>query len=418
VRACHTEWLAALSSSPLPSSTRTRRSRRLGAAVLAAAALATVTAALPSFAATAPRKSSSAAASLTTTVTKRLARAGTYTVVVTVAGPAAGESVTVSVGASVQRDVALTAGQSTALAFYAHFRGRSFKVRAVASSVAVHITVAAARQDTEGASGGSSGSIGAGGRSGVVYTAPAKGPYTHLVWSDEFAGAAGMPPDPSDWTPDVGGGCGDGSLSTATTNAANASLDGRGNLAISAYENAVSAGSPSFTSAEINTNDKVSFSYGELEARIDLPRGSGLCSGFWLVGDSAAGGCFPQCGEIDVMEAITSSPGSVFGTLHGPIAGTSNYQQFQSSVTAPTSLPGSFHTYGLIWQPGRITWTIDGVPYGTATPQQLPHTARWVFNGNPFHILLSLAVGGWPGPPAPGATFPATMRVDWVRLYD
>jgi beta-glucanase (GH16 family) len=36
---------------------------------------------------------------------------------------------------------------------------------------------------------------------------------------------------------------------------------------------------------------------------------------------------------------------------------------------------------------------------------------------HPFHILLDLAVGGWPGPPAAGATFPATMLVDWVRVY-
>jgi beta-glucanase (GH16 family) len=118
------------------------------------------------------------------------------------------------------------------------------------------------------------------------------------------------------------------------------------------------------------------------------------------------------------MEAITLFPASVFGTLHGPVAGSSNYQQYQRSVTAATPLQGTFHTYGLIWQPGRITWTLDGVPYGTATPKQLPPSAQWVFNDNPFHILLDLAVGGWPGPPAPGATFPATMRVDWVRLYD
>jgi beta-glucanase (GH16 family) len=411
--------VSALSRSARNTPARTGRRFAAAALAIAAAALAAVTAALPSFAATAPAKPSTPAASLTTTVTKHLARTGTYAVVVTVAAPVAGESVTVSVGSSVQRNVALTAGQNTALAFYGHFKRGSFKVHAVASAAAVHMTVAAARQSAQSApAAGATGATGASGSNGVVYTAPATGPYTHMVWSDEFNGAAGTPPNAASWTPDIGGGCGGGSLSNATADPANASLDGRGDLAISAYENATSAGSPSFTSAELNTNGKVSFKYGELEARIDLPRGSGLCSGFWMVGDSAAGGCFPQCGEIDVMEAITLFPGSVFGTLHGPVAGSSNYQQYQSAVTAPTTFQGTFHTYGLIWQPGRITWTVDGVPYGTATPKSLPPTGQWVFNGNPFHILLSLAVGGWPGPPAPGATFPATMRVDWVRLYD
>jgi beta-glucanase (GH16 family) len=57
------------------------------------------------------------------------------------------------------------------------------------------------------------------------------------------------------------------------------------------------------------------------------------------------------------------------------------------------------------------------VPYATATPASLPKGATWVFDGHPFHVLLSLAVGGWPGAPAAAAPFPATMRVDWVRLF-
>ena len=382
-------------------------------------ALAALSAALPSLAATAPKKGSTATPSLTTTVTKKIARPGNYAVVVTVSAPTAAETVSVSVGSSLWPGVSLTPGQKTALAFYTHVKGRSFKVRAVASSVAVHFTVAAARQRAQSVPVvGATGSAGATGTQGVIFTAPAKGPYTHLVWSDEFNGPASTPPDPSTWTPDLDGSCGAGTISATTADPANASLDGRGDLAINALANATSPGSPTYTSAELNTNNRVSFSYGELEARISLPRGSGLCSGFWMVGNSPNGGCFPQCGEIDVMEAITLFPASVFGTLHGPVIGSGNYQQYQQGVTALKPFPGTFHTYGLIWQPGRMTWTLDGVPYGSATPKQLPPGAQWVFDGNPFHILISLAVGGWPGPPAAGSTFPQTMRVDWVRLYN
>jgi hypothetical protein len=32
-------------------------------------------------------------------------------------------------------------------------------------------------------------------------------------------------------------------------------------------------------------------------------------------------------------------------------------------------------------------------------------------------MLLDLAVGGWPGPPSAATAFPATMLVDWVRVY-
>ena len=413
-----------LSTPPGSGAARTRRRRRLIAAAFATAAVAAaaVPAALPSFAATSPKKSATAAPSLTTAVTKKIAAPGAYTVVVTVAGPAATETVTVSVGSSTQSNVSLTPGENTALAFYTHFKRRSFKVRAVASSVAVHFKVASARQRKQkvpvvGASG-ASGPLGATESAGVTFAAPPKGPYKHLVWADEFNDPASTPPNPAEWTPDLGGDCGGGTLSTDTTDPANASTDGRGHLAITALANATTPGSPSYTTAQLDTNNKVSFSYGELEARIALPRGSGLCSGFWMVGNSPNGGCFPQCGEIDVMEAITLFPASVFGTLHGPVIGSGNYQQYQQGVTALKPFPGTFHTYGLIWQPGRMTWTLDGVPYGSATPKQLPPGAQWVFDGNPFHILISLAVGGWPGPPAAGSTFPQTMRVDWVRLYN
>jgi beta-glucanase (GH16 family) len=158
--------------------------------------------------------------------------------------------------------------------------------------------------------------------------------------------------------------------------------------------------------------------YGEIEARIELPVGSGMCSAFWMLGDSTGVPCDEQCGEIDIMENISRMPETAFATLHGPISGVSNFQQWEQSVTAATPLTGSWHTYGLIWRPNRITWTVDGLPYATATPSQLPPSARWVFNGHSFHILLDVAVGGWPGAPRPDARFPTAMRVDWVRVYD
>ena len=397
--------------------------RLLATSVAATTLVAATVSAIPSLAA-APKKPPASSPSLSTSVTKKIAGAGNYTVVVTVPPPATAETISVSVGSSVQRNVAVSPSQNAVLAFYAHLKGRSFKVRVLASATPVHFTVAAARTPAGGTPTGvtgptgSTGATGATGASGTTIIAPSHGPYKHLVWSEEFNGPAGTPPSPSNWTADSGGGCGDGTLSTDTQAPANASLNGHGDLGITAYENATAAGAPTYTSAQLDSNTKFSVQYGEIEARIELPSGSGLCSGFWMIGDSPNGGCFPTCGEIDIMEAVSPAPTTAYGTLHGPIVGVGNDQQWQQGVTAPTPFTGSFHTYGLIWQPGRLTWTIDGVPYGTATPKQLPKTAQWVFNGHPFHILLSLAVGGWPGAPAAGAKFPATTSVNWVRVYD
>ena len=54
-----------------------------------------------------------------------------------------------------------------------------------------------------------------------------------LVWSDEFGGAAGSPPDRRVWQPETGGhGWGNQELQYYTDSTGNAALDGAGHLAI------------------------------------------------------------------------------------------------------------------------------------------------------------------------------------------
>jgi hypothetical protein len=77
---------------------------------------------------------------------------------------------------------------------------------------------------------------------------------------------------------------------------------------------------------------------------------------------------------------------------------------------------GAWHTYGVDWRPGRITFLVDGAPTWTRTPRDLPDDGQWPFDAS-FGLLLNLAVGNWAGTPDP-AQYPATMLVDWVRAYD
>jgi beta-glucanase (GH16 family) len=401
-----------------------RSRRRSLAAVALLALLVAASAAIPSWAATAP-----ATPALVTTVVKKVPRAGDYAVVVTVHAPAVAETVSVFAGSQAQRNVSIAPGQGAVLAFYLHASHR-FTVRAVSSAAAVHLNVAAARQlaqasGSTGATGstgstgatGTTGTTGPTGSTGTTILSPTSGPYNHLVWSDEFSGPAGSPPNPANWAPDTSGGCGN-SVSTSTQSLANASLDGGGHLAITAREDASSPAGPTYTAEQLNSRHLFSIQYGRIVARIEVPPGAGLCSAFWMVGDSPVAQCAPTCGEIDIAEAIGPFPATVFGVLHGPVLGSSNSQQLLSTVTAATPLMGHYHNYGLIWRPGNITWTLDGVPYASATPKQLTPGAQWVFDGHPFHILLDMAVGGWPGPPGPASEFPASMRVDWVHVYD
>ena len=76
-----------------------------------------------------------------------------------------------------------------------------------------------------------------------------------------------------------------------------------------------------------------------------------------------------------------------------------------------------FHVFGLEWEPQRITWTLDGEPYQSITPQDLPEGSPWVFD-HPFFVIVNLAIGGhFVGPPDDNTRFPQTLLVDWVRVY-
>ena len=58
-----------------------------------------------------------------------------------------------------------------------------------------------------------------------------------LIWSDEFNGAAGLPVDSAKWVFDTGGsGWGNNELEYYTNSTRNASMDGNGNLVITAIK--------------------------------------------------------------------------------------------------------------------------------------------------------------------------------------
>jgi beta-glucanase (GH16 family) len=240
-----------------------------------------------------------------------------------------------------------------------------------------------------------------------------------LVWSDEFEGPAGTRPDAARWTFDVGtgvNGWGNAQLEYDTDRPQNVSLDGSGNLAITARRE--SFGGREYTSARIKTQGLLARAYGRFEARIRLPAGQGIWPAFWMLGASFPAVGWPACGEIDVMEYRGQEPSRVAATVHGP-----SYSG-GGGIGRAYDLPGGarfdqgFHVFAVEWDPGWLVFSVDGVEFHTVTPLSLPVEDDWVFDA-PFFLLLNVAVGGnYVGPPDGSTTFPQTMLVDWVRVYE
>lgn len=246
-----------------------------------------------------------------------------------------------------------------------------------------------------------------------------------LVWSDEFNGAAGQP-DPANWIYDTGaGGFGNNELETycapgsnrAPCDAAapNAYVGGDGSLHIVAR----SLGHGVYTSARMKTEGLKSFQYGRIEARIRIPAGQGMWPAFWMLGDDIEAKPWPACGEFDIMENIGKLPDTIYGSIHGT-GFTGSVIGSPYSLPSKQPFPDAFHTYGILWSPGKVQFYVDSPAnvYETRTPADLPKGAVWPFDEGKDFILLNLAVGGaWPGNPDVTTKFPQEMLVDWVRVY-
>jgi beta-glucanase (GH16 family) len=234
-----------------------------------------------------------------------------------------------------------------------------------------------------------------------------------LVWSDECSGASGSAPDPGKWGYDIGGtGWGNNEKQYYTDSTNNAYLDGDGHLVIKAMkENR--EGMP-YTSARLVSKNKGDWTYGRIEVRAKLPSGKGIWPAIWMLPTDWAYGPWPISGEIDMMEQRGSDPLKVFGTIHFG----NPWKYIGSDYRLPD---GGYHVYAVEWESHEIRWYVDGNLYQTRQANE------WYSSGGPspapfnkrFHMLLNVAVGGnLDGDPDGSTTFPQTMLIEYVRVYE
>jgi len=280
------------------------------------------------------------------------------------------------------------------------------------------------------------------------------------IWQENFTGTAGSGVNPAIWTPVTGAGTyGTGEIENNTSDPTNLSQDGQGDLVITAK--CVATSSPgcesssqpmgqTWTSARIWTENKATFQYGQLEARIWMPTGSYNWPAFWMMGSSYGAATnpvsWPLCGELDIAEGLQGNSQDQ-ATIHSNIPGTTTDWGEGSGLTqvAPltgTAMTSGWHTYGILWQPNSIAFTLDGkvwaqdtynptttdvtqtmmtasgstetVTYGPGTPIA-SEGGNWPFNA-PFFIIMNDAVGGVSSPVAPNGST-ASMKINWIKYY-
>ncbi|MDR3219024.1 MAG: family 16 glycosylhydrolase [Dysgonamonadaceae bacterium] len=192
------------------------------------------------------------------------------------------------------------------------------------------------------------------------------------------------------------------------------------------------------TSGRINTNDKMRFKHGKIEASIKLPHtANGLWPAFWMLGADFSTTGWPGCGEIDILEmgersGINAGTQDRYfsGACHWGSIVNGNHPNYARATTNSYSLQDDFHLFTLIWDDSFVRMYLDldkypnGAPYyemdiSNTTNPELPGA----FLHKPFFVIFNLAVGG---------NFPqiwdinqitafqnneAAMYVDFVKVY-
>jgi beta-glucanase (GH16 family) len=217
-----------------------------------------------------------------------------------------------------------------------------------------------------------------------------------VVFADDFNGDRGRPVDESKWVLKTGGdGFGAREKQFYTDSTRNARLDGEGNLVISARQEDRSRlrcfyGRCDFTSAKLQTRETFAGTTGRAEARIQVPERQGVQSLFRLLGA-------PD--DVTVLD----NRGSASSEIRGVVG------REAETLRADQPFSDDFHTYAVDWEPGLITWSVDG--------REFFRSERTDTFEQPFSVLLNLAVGGEvAGDPRGRDRFPQRMVVDFVRV--
>ncbi len=161
--------------------------------------------------------------------------------------------------------------------------------------------------------------------------------------------------------------------------------------------------------------------YGRYEVRAKIPdlRTPGSQVSFWLWPETETYGPWPSSGELDFAEMYSAKPGILRPFMHY-LPGATERGSTKNVRTADCPIRvGEYNTYGMVWEPGRVTILLNGtvcmindyssVVHGESSAAPFDH---------PFYLSLNQAMGTIGNVYDP-AQVPdrLTTKVDYVRVW-
>lgn len=173
-----------------------------------------------------------------------------------------------------------------------------------------------------------------------------------------------------------------------------------------------------YTTGLLLTYNKWTQRYGYFEARMKMPTARGLWPAFWMMPDRGPG-AGPEGWkrestrdggmEIDILEHLTEwGPGRYNIAAHWD-GYDADHKQWGDAQVYYGSTSDGWHTWGLLWEPGKLTWYCDGIKKGEFAGERVGST--------PAYLILNVQMGGWATRDVDEAKLPDYLQVDYVRAW-
>ena len=171
----------------------------------------------------------------------------------------------------------------------------------------------------------------------------------------------------------------------------------------------------SLSSFDMGSQKGMAYRYGYYEARMKWSPVAGAWPGFWLLSLQSAI-TTGEWGEIDIFEGLGNLPYDYFGTVHDWTAlngtRTSTFNPGNDYKLLTSVDYSQWHKYGVLWEPGTLTWYFDDQPI-IAAP------APAITDAQDVELILSSSEGvNWAQGNTSGVTSTdLSLNVDWVRVW-
>jgi beta-glucanase (GH16 family) len=234
-----------------------------------------------------------------------------------------------------------------------------------------------------------------------------------LIWSENFDQKT---LDKSKWQLETGGhGFGNGESQYYTAEEKNVRIENN-QLVIEAHKETYE--NQSYTSAKLTTHGLFSMTYGRVEIKAKLPKGSGTWPAVWMMPDAFKEGLsWPRCGEIDIMEHIGRREDHIHFSLH-----TEKHNHIERTQDTFEDyfegISDRFAVYSMNWTPDHFEFFIDDVSYAKFDRRNHMDDPMsfWPFD-QPYYLIINLAIGGYWGGHVDDAIFPVRFVIDNVQVY-